>query len=165
MTGPAPRVEADALRRAVNLLDLMPSGVALKRIGKDAYVTLCVFHGEDRPSMRVTLYRGVWRFHCFPCGAKGDAIEFVQRSRGLSFKEAIAALVDGRTFDLDITTPTKRRAPPWLLACSSPGCTVTREGETQAALLLEALCAGWIVCAAEEAAFDYCTACARRLAS
>jgi CHC2-type zinc finger protein len=160
VTGPAPRIDAEALRRALNLLDLLPPGSEVKRIGRDAYMTLCLFHSEARPSMRVTLYRGVWRFRCFPCGANGDALDFVQRTRGLSFRDAIAALATGRTMDLSITTPTRRRLRGWSIVCSSPGCTESRYGDDIASVVLDAVCAGWIVCAAEDAAFDYCPSCA-----
>lgn len=37
----------------------------------------CPFHEDDKPSCRV--YPETNTFHCFGCGAKGDAIEFIQK--------------------------------------------------------------------------------------
>ncbi len=124
-------IDVDALRASVNLLDLLPAGTPVKRIGRDVHVTLCAFHAEDRPSMRITRHKGVDRFRCFPCGANGDAIDFVMKSRGLSFKAALLELAGGRTFDLSVTTPTRRKAPPFLLVCDTAGCTATREVEAE----------------------------------
>lgn len=163
MTNLAPRIDADELRRAVSLLDLLPPGTEAKRIGRDAYVTLCLFHSEDRPSMRVTLHRGVWRFRCFPCGASGDVLDLVQRTRGVTFQEALRALADGRTFDMTVPTRTKRRRVGFTLVCSTAGCISSFERETLADVVLNAVCAGWIVCAAEDAAFDYCPGCSGRM--
>jgi DNA primase len=57
----------------------------LKREGH-TYKTRCPFHDDDTPSLSITPEKGLWR--CFGCGEGGDAITFLQRSRGLSFGEA-----------------------------------------------------------------------------
>lgn len=49
---------------------------------------LCPFHKEKTPSFKIK----DGRFKCFGCGASGDAIEYVQRSRKLEFVEAIQFL-------------------------------------------------------------------------
>src|ERR1700755_1366767 len=46
------------------------------------------FHGEKSPSFYV--YED--HYHCFGCGAHGDAISFVMQSQGLSFMEAVEQL-------------------------------------------------------------------------
>ena len=43
----------------------------------------CPFHNDKTPSMKVDK-----RFHCFGCGADGDAIDFVSRLYGISSLEA-----------------------------------------------------------------------------
>ena len=50
----------------------------------------CPFHGEKTPSFRVDL--GKDTFHCFGCGAEGDAIDFAMKMDGVSRQEAIAKL-------------------------------------------------------------------------
>lgn len=158
MTAHAPRIDADVLRRAVSLLDLMRAGAALKRVGRDAYLTLCCFHAEDRPSMRVTLFKGVWRFRCFPCGANGDAIDFVMLTTGLSFQDALTKLTEGRDIDLTVNTPTKRRRPAWLLVCDSRGCTASLEVEDSAVVYLKDRCDWWVM-----RNRAYCGRCTREL--
>ena len=61
--------------------------VKLSRSGKD-FKGCCPFHGEKTPSFHV--YPD--GFHCFGCGAHGDAISFVMQSQGASFMEAVEQL-------------------------------------------------------------------------
>lgn len=46
----------------------------------------CLFH-ENRRTPAASIYRG--RFHCFGCAVDLDAIAFVQRVRGQSFREVL----------------------------------------------------------------------------
>ncbi len=64
-------------------------GIQLKRAGAD-YVCCCPFHKEKTPSFHVSTTRNI--FHCFGCGAGGDAITFVMRLKGFTFYEAIEYL-------------------------------------------------------------------------
>ena len=50
----------------------------------------CPFHVENTPSCRVTKIQ----YHCFGCGAKGNAVSFVKNLFKLDFKEAIQKLND-----------------------------------------------------------------------
>ncbi len=52
--------------------------------------SLCPFHDERTPSF--ILNQKKQTFHCFGCGAHGDAITFVMKLKGLSFKEALIYL-------------------------------------------------------------------------
>jgi DNA primase catalytic core len=56
-----------------------------KREGR-AYKMRCPFHDDGTPSFSADPEKGLWR--CFGCGEGGDAITFLQRSRGLEFGEA-----------------------------------------------------------------------------
>jgi DNA primase len=64
--------------------------VVLKRTHNAEYVSLCPFHQEKSPSFHV--YRGKdgrrVRWHCFGCGADGDAIDRLTKVEGESWKEA-----------------------------------------------------------------------------
>ncbi|HUN52449.1 MAG TPA: CHC2 zinc finger domain-containing protein, partial [Candidatus Sulfotelmatobacter sp.] len=71
------------------LSSLVARRVRLIKRGRE-YSGLCPFHNEKSPSFTVSDDKGF--FHCFGCGAHGDAIEFVRRSDGLSFPEAVEAL-------------------------------------------------------------------------
>jgi len=52
----------------------------------------CPFHEDDKPSCRI--YPQTNTFHCFGCGAKGDAIEFIQKKEGITKHEAILKAQD-----------------------------------------------------------------------
>ncbi|MCC6347905.1 MAG: hypothetical protein IT388_12015 [Nitrospirales bacterium] len=70
-------------------VDEIGQHVDLKRAGAN-YKGLCPFHSEKTPSFIVNPSRQ--RYHCFGCGADGDVIDFVQRLKSLSFKEALRYL-------------------------------------------------------------------------
>lgn len=63
--------------------------VHLKRAGRN-FLGLCPFHHEKTPSLSVSPERQ--RFTCFGCGEKGDVVDFIQKSRGCSFRDALAIL-------------------------------------------------------------------------
>jgi DNA primase len=79
----------DELRSRVSLADVVGKRVRLTRKGRE-YGGLCPFHNEKTPSFYVVEDKGF--FHCFGCGAHGDAIGFVMRSENLDFIEAIERL-------------------------------------------------------------------------
>lgn len=77
--------------RSADLIGLISRDVALKRVGPD-WFAVCPFHaaGHERtPSLHVTPGKG---WHCFGCGAGGDAIEWVKRYRRVDFAAAVAIL-------------------------------------------------------------------------
>jgi len=61
----------------------------------------CPFHGEKTPSFYV--YDD--GYHCFGCGAHGDAITFVMQTQGSSFPEAVEALAGEAGLDIPKATP------------------------------------------------------------
>ena len=68
----------------IPLVSLIAEHVPLQRRG-NLHVGCCPFHLEKTPSF--TVYPD-GHYHCFGCGAHGDAITFLQRIKGLSFSEA-----------------------------------------------------------------------------
>ncbi len=74
--------------------------VKLARSGRQ-WKGCCPFHGEKTPSFYV--YDD--GFHCFGCGAHGDAIGFVMRSQGASFPEAVAQLAAEAGLEVPKPTP------------------------------------------------------------
>jgi DNA primase len=94
---PAPRMSEEAFRRAVeeaktrhNLSDIIAPYTALKRRGARELVGLCPFHPEKSPSFEVNDTKG--SFYCHDCREAGDALSFLQKKVGLSFREAFEAL-------------------------------------------------------------------------
>lgn len=89
--------DVERLRRDVSLADTASQfGVALEQDGYE-FIACCPFHSEDTPSF--TIFTGndhVERFHCFGCGERGDVMDFVQKIKGVDFKEAIKILGGGK---------------------------------------------------------------------
>jgi DNA primase len=78
-----------AVRAATDLVELVGQHVALKRQGR-RWVGLCPFHQEKTPSFSVSAEAGL--YHCFGCGASGDAISFLRQLENLEFSEAVERL-------------------------------------------------------------------------
>ena len=79
----------DDLRGRVGLVDLIGREVTLKRRGHE-HLGLCPFHKEKTPSFTVVEGKGF--YHCFGCGAHGDAFKWMMEIHGLDFVEAVEEL-------------------------------------------------------------------------
>src|SRR3984893_9830859 len=79
----------EEVRARADIVEVIGAHVRLKRAGRN-FVGLCPFHSEKTPSFSVNPERGF--FHCFGCGAGGTVFNFVMRTEGLSFPEAIESL-------------------------------------------------------------------------
>jgi DNA primase len=77
------------LRQRVPLSDIIGKRVKLVRKGR-RHSGLCPFHSEKTPSFSVVDDQGF--YHCFGCGAHGDAISFLRETDGLDFMEAVERL-------------------------------------------------------------------------
>ena len=90
----------DELRARTPLSGVIGRRVRLARSGKQ-WKGCCPFHGEKSPSFYV--YDD--HYHCFGCGAHGDAISFVMESQGLAFMEAIGQLAAEAGLEVPKPTP------------------------------------------------------------
>ena len=72
-----------------DIADVVGRHVQLRKTGANL-VGLCPFHAEKTPSFSVSPAKQF--FHCFGCGASGDAIRFLTEHLGLSFVEAVHEL-------------------------------------------------------------------------
>jgi DNA primase len=77
------------VREATNMVAVVSEHVGLKRVGR-RYQGLCPFHSEKTPSFSVNPELGL--YHCFGCGAGGDAIQFVREVEHLDFATAVERL-------------------------------------------------------------------------
>ncbi|MFZ5476555.1 MAG: DNA primase [Myxococcota bacterium] len=84
-----PRHVVEEVRARLDIVEVIGKTVTLRRAGRD-YVGLCPFHSDKKPSFYVVPTKGI--YHCFPCGEGGDVIKFVQKTRGLTFVEAVKEL-------------------------------------------------------------------------
>ncbi len=78
--------QLEEIRSAVDIVDYIKDFVPLKRQGK-SYVGICPFHEEKTPSFSVNPEKKY--YHCFGCGASGDAFTFAKEYKHLSFLEAV----------------------------------------------------------------------------
>ena len=95
----------DELRSRISLSGLIGRTVKLVRRGRE-YTGLCPFHHEKTPSFYVVEDKSF--FHCFGCGAHGDAIGFVMRNDNLDFIEAIEKLAGEAGLAVPRATPQER---------------------------------------------------------
>ncbi|MBN9540717.1 MAG: DNA primase [Alphaproteobacteria bacterium 65-37] len=96
----------DELRARLSLSDLVGRKVVLKRRSGSEYAGLCPFHNEKTPSFTVNDKKGF--FHCFGCGAHGDAVGFVMKTEGLSFPESVEKLAREVGMPVPRATPAER---------------------------------------------------------
>ncbi len=94
------------LRDRVDLVAVVQRRVPLKKSGHD-WKGLCPFHGEKTPSFYVVPDKKM--FHCFGCGASGDAIKFVMQVEGRSFRDAVEQLANEAGVDLTPPDPEEAR--------------------------------------------------------
>lgn len=78
-----------AVKERADVVETIGARVQLKKSGA-SYMGLCPFHGEKSPSFSVSTQRQL--YHCFGCGAGGDALRFVMEYDGLSFRAAVQQL-------------------------------------------------------------------------
>lgn len=100
------RESLDALRQRIDLLEVIQPHVELKRAGA-SYKGLCPFHDERSPSF--TVNKGDSHYHCFGCGAHGDAIQFLLEHQRLGFQEAVENLA--QRFGVILEVLEDRREP------------------------------------------------------
>lgn len=96
----------DLLSR-VDVVELVGRHVQLRRGGAN-WSGLCPFHAEKSPSFTVSPSKQF--YHCFGCGAHGDAIRFLVEHSGMSFIDAVKDLAQqvGMTVPDDERTPQQR---------------------------------------------------------
>jgi DNA primase len=81
----------DEVRGRLVLSALIGRTVKIAKAGRE-HKGCCPFHGEKTPSFTVNDEKGF--FHCFSCGAHGDGFDWLTRTQGLGFIEAVRLLAD-----------------------------------------------------------------------
>jgi DNA primase len=69
-----------------DVVEIVGRYVPLKKAGAN-FMGLCPFHGEKSPSFSVSPTKQF--YHCFGCGAHGNAIGFLREHAGMGFVEAV----------------------------------------------------------------------------
>jgi DNA primase len=89
LSGRIPRYFIDDLLARTDIVDLIDGYVPLKKKGRN-HSACCPFHNEKSPSFTVSQDKQF--YHCFGCGANGNAISFLMEYDKLEFVEAIEDL-------------------------------------------------------------------------
>jgi DNA primase len=83
---------------STDIVDLIGRSVKLRRAGTN-WVGLCPFHNEKSPSFNVRPSTN--SYHCFGCGAGGNAFRFVMEHDGLTFMEAVKRLAEAANIRIE----------------------------------------------------------------
>jgi len=89
MSGRIPHAFIDDLLTRTDIVDVIDARVALKKAGRE-YKACCPFHNEKTPSFTVSQVKQF--YHCFGCGAHGNAISFLMDYDHMDFVEAVEEL-------------------------------------------------------------------------
>ncbi len=97
MAGRIPQYFIDDLIARADIVDVVSSVVKLKKSGRNWH-GLCPFHNEKSPSFTVSQEKQF--YHCFGCGAHGNAIGFLMEHDQMTYVEAIEDLAKQQGMDV-----------------------------------------------------------------
>ncbi|WP_046078197.1 DNA primase [Halomonas sp. HG01] len=89
MAGQIPQRFIDDLLARVDVVEVVGERVKLKKAGRN-HSGLCPFHQEKSPSFTVSADKQF--YHCFGCGAHGNALRFLMEYDNLRFPDAVEHL-------------------------------------------------------------------------
>ena len=96
----------DLLNR-VDIVELIERHMPLKKGGAN-FMACCPFHSEKTPSFTVSPSKQF--YHCFGCGAHGNAITFLMEYQGLGYVEAVKELAESVGMQLPELQPSAQPA-------------------------------------------------------
>lgn len=77
------------IKNRLDIVDVVSEQVILKKNGS-RYWGCCPFHKEKTPSFSVNPQLGIYK--CFGCGAGGDALSFIMKTKNIEFMDLIKEL-------------------------------------------------------------------------
>ncbi|MDZ7763154.1 MAG: DNA primase [Melioribacteraceae bacterium] len=86
-----PETKIEEIRNAADIVDIISAHVQLKKRGKN-FFGICPFHQEKTPSFAVNDEKQI--YHCFGCGAGGNAFKFLMEYKSISFVEAVQEIAE-----------------------------------------------------------------------
>tara|TARA_B100001996_G_scaffold145439_1_gene110734 strand:- start:1321 stop:3033 length:1713 start_codon:yes stop_codon:yes gene_type:complete len=92
-----PKDFIDSLLEKANIIDVIGNYIKLEKKGND-YWAKCPFHSEKTSSFSVSENKQF--FHCFGCGAHGNAIGFVMDHANKTYPEAIETIANSLGIDI-----------------------------------------------------------------
>ncbi len=94
------------LKNNLDIVDILSQFLQLKKSGAN-FKACCPFHGEKTASFVVSPAKQI--YHCFGCGAGGDAIKFVMEYEKLSYPEALEKLASMVNISLEYDNNEKQQ--------------------------------------------------------
>ena len=98
----------ERLLSRVDIVDVVGQRVTLKKSGKE-FSACCPFHSEKTPSFTVSADKQF--YHCFGCGAHGNAIDFLIEFDRLNFPEAVEELAQHVGMELPASDQSFAKGP------------------------------------------------------
>ncbi|WP_106477437.1 DNA primase [Phytohalomonas tamaricis] len=89
MAGHIPQRFIEDLLARVDVTEIIGERLKLKKAGR-SFLALCPFHDEKSPSFNVVPDKQF--YHCFGCGAHGNALRFLMEYDRMAFPEAVEHL-------------------------------------------------------------------------
>ena len=96
----------DEIRTRLTLSELIGKRIKITRAGRE-FKGCCPFHKEKTPSFYVNDDKQF--YHCFGCGAHGDAIGFTMQHDNLSFPEAVETLAALAGLEVPKSSPEEKK--------------------------------------------------------
>ncbi|ELS00083.1 DNA primase [Gloeocapsa sp. PCC 73106] len=96
-----------SVKERVDLLEIVSDYVVLRKKGKN-HLGLCPFHAENTPSFTVSTDKQL--YHCFGCGAGGNALGFLMELEKRSFTEVVLELAQRYQVPVKTLQPEQRQA-------------------------------------------------------
>ncbi|MEY8562196.1 DNA primase [Eggerthellaceae bacterium 3-80] len=106
MAGSISAEDIQKVREATDLVAFIAERTPVKQKGRDFWCC-CPLHNEKTPSFKIDSALQLW--HCFGCGEGGDAFDFVMKTEGLSFPEAVRRLANRAHIEIEETAQGKPR--------------------------------------------------------
>ena len=97
----------DEIRDKLVLSNVIGRFISVQKKGRE-FQALCPFHKEKTPSFTINDEKGF--YHCFGCGAHGDALKFVQEHKGLPFPETVEFLANMAGLPIPQNSPQQQKA-------------------------------------------------------
>ncbi|GJL77440.1 MAG: DNA primase [Nitrospinaceae bacterium] len=94
----------EEIRSRSDIIEIVSDTVLLKKSGQN-FKGLCPFHSEKTPSFTVSPEKQI--YHCFGCGAGGNAFKFLMETQSLPFLEAVKLLAS----KANVSLPSPVRSP------------------------------------------------------
>ena len=109
----------DLIKEKLDIVDFIRGYLKLDKAGRN-FKGLCPFHEEKTPSFQVQ--SGDDHYHCFGCGAHGDAIAFIMKHLTMSFVEAVEYLSERVNVPLEKSSEGNGKKGPKNLLDSGRKC-------------------------------------------